>query len=139
MHFIISLVVNAIIVLIAAYILPKVEIRNFGAAIVVALLLGILNWSVGWVLRGVFSAATLGIAYLVPIIGGLIRLVVTAIVLKIVDALVPGFKIHGFTNALILAVIIALVSTLVDRFLMPNDADADNVTMMISSVKYMLT
>jgi putative membrane protein len=137
MHFIISLVVNAIIVLIAAYILPKVEIRNFGAAIVVALLIGILNPTIGWILRGALNIATLGIPALLGL-GFIIRLVVTAIVLKIVDALVPGFKIHGFTNAIILAVIIALVSTLVDRFLMPNDADADNVSMMISSVKYML-
>jgi len=137
MHFIISLVVNAVVVLIAAYILPKVEIRNFGAALLVALLIGILNPTIGWILKAVMNVATLGIPALLGL-GFIIRLIATAIVLKIVDALVPGFKIHGFTNAIILAVIIALISTLLDRFLLPNDADADGVSMMISSVKYLL-
>ncbi|RYD81678.1 MAG: hypothetical protein EOP53_05765 [Sphingobacteriales bacterium] len=134
MNFIISLVINAVVVLIAAYILPKVEVRNFGAAIVVALLLGILNPTIGWILKAVLNVATLGIPALLGL-GFIIRLIATAIVLKIVDALVPGFKIHGFTNAIILAVIIALIGTLVDRLLAPDDVD--NMSMMLTSVKYL--
>src|SRR5687768_18021579 len=84
MDFIISLLINAVVVLIAAYIMPKVEIRSFGSALVVALLIGILNPTVGWILRGLGHVLTLGIPLLLGL-GFIIRLIVTAIVIKIVD------------------------------------------------------
>lgn len=134
MDFIISLVINAVIVLIAAYILPKVEVRNFGSALLVAFLIGILNPTIGWILRGVLNIATLGIPALLGL-GFIIRLIVTAIVIKIVDAVVPGFKVHGFTNAIILAIIIALISSLVDYFL---GRDEDTAFMISEGIKAFL-
>jgi putative membrane protein len=44
-----------------------------------------------------------------------VKLLVSAVVIKIVDALVGGFKVKGFLAALILAAGIALASTLIDR------------------------
>jgi putative membrane protein len=116
MGFLISLIINAVIVLAAAYILPKVEVRSFGSALLVAFLIGILNPTIGWILSGILHVATLGIPLLIGL-GFIIRLIATAIVIKIVDAVLPGFKVHGFTTALILAAIIALLGTLVDRML----------------------
>ncbi len=135
MDFIISLVINAVVVLMAAYILPKVEIRNFGSALLVAFLLGILNPTIGWILRRLLDIVTLGIPFLIGL-GFIIRLIATAIVIKIVDALVPGFKVRGFTNALILAIIIALISTLVDYFLRGDESTA---YMIISGSKTFLS
>ncbi|MGZ5243476.1 MAG: phage holin family protein [Bacteroidia bacterium] len=134
MDFIISLVINAVIVLIAAYILPKVEVRNFGSALLVAFLIGIFNWLIGWLLGGVLHIATLGLFALLGL-GFIIKVIVSAIIIKIVDAVVPGFKVHGFTNALILAIIIAAISALADYFM---GADEDTALLIGNSIKAFL-
>lgn len=114
MSFLISLIINAVIVLAAAYIMPKVEVKSFGAALLVAFLIGILNPTIGWILSGLFHVATLGIPLLLGL-GFIIRWIASAVVIKIVDAVMPGFRVQGFSTALILAAVIALLGTLVDR------------------------
>ena len=135
MDWIISLVVNAVVVLGVAYMLPKVEVRNFGSALLVALLIGILNPTIGWLLRGVLHVATLGIPALLGL-GFIIRLIAFAIIIKMVDALVGGFKVHGFTTALIMALILAVVGSVVNHFLDPAD-EADGRA-LLNSVSYLL-
>ncbi len=50
----------------------------------------------------------------------LIRLVVSAIVLMVVAAIVPGFRSLSFTHALLAAIAIAAVSYLIETFLGKN-------------------
>lgn len=133
MDFIIQLVVNAVVLLIAAYMLPKVEIKNFGTALVVALLIGIVGWLIGWLIRGGLQVATLGILWLTGL-SFIIRVVANAVIIKIVDAMVGGFKVHGFGQAILLAIIIALVGALVDYLLGNNDETA----MMLNQVRMLV-
>lgn len=126
----IELLVNAVVLLLAAYILPKVEIRSFLTALWVAILIGIIGFLVGWLLRGILHVGTLGIPALLGL-SFLIRLVANAIVIKIVDAMVGGFKVHGFTNALILAAIVALAGALLTRLF----GDDDTTSLLIEQVK----
>jgi putative membrane protein len=116
MDFIIQLVVNAVVLLIAAYMLPRVEIKNFMTALLVALLIGIVGWATGWLIRGVFQVATLGILWILGL-SFIIRVVANAVIIKIVDAMVGGFKVHGFSQAILLAIIIAIVGALLDYML----------------------
>ena len=123
MHFIIQLLVNAVVLLIAAYMLPKVEIKNFMTAVVVALLIGIVGWLIGWLIRGGLQVATLGIFWIFGL-SFIIRVVANAVIIKIVDAMVGGFKVHGFGQAILLAVIIALIGALVDHLIGDNNDSA---------------
>ena len=116
MDFIIQILINAVVLLLAAKFMPKVEVRNFGAALLVAFLIGILNPTIGWLLRGVFHIATLGIPLLLGL-GFIIRLIVTAIIIKLVDVFVSGIRIRGFITALILALIMAVTGTIVSWIL----------------------
>jgi putative membrane protein len=50
-------------------------------------------------------------------VGFIVRLVVSALVLLFVGFLVPGFRIFGFLNALIAAVVIAVLGWLVEMML----------------------
>jgi len=50
-------------------------------------------------------------------IGFIVRLVVSALVLLFVGFLLPGFRIFGFLNALIAAVVIAVLGFLVEMLL----------------------
>jgi putative membrane protein len=105
MNFIIELLVNAAILLVLAYLMPSVAIKNFGTAILVALVVGILNATVGVLLRLPLNIVTLGLLSFV------IRLIVSAVMIKIADKLFSGFIVKGFVPPLIIAVVIAIVGS----------------------------
>jgi len=82
-----------------------------GSAIVVAALIGILNFLLGWLLFAVFTIATLGLAWLLAFIT---RWIVDAIVLKLVDALSDRLKIDGFRWALAGSFVMSVLGTLAE-------------------------
>lgn len=82
-----------------------------GSYLLLGALVGVLHFLLGWLLFGVLAIATLGIGYL---LGFLTRLVVTAIILKLADALSRRFTIRGFAPALLAAALMSLVSFGVD-------------------------
>lgn len=115
MHFIINLLISAAVIFIIAYVMPQVTIRSFGTAIIVAILIGLLNATVGFLIRLPMNILTLGLLSFV------VRLIVTAIVIKIVDKIVGGFEVKGFMPAIVMAVAMALAGTLIDRAFGDND------------------
>lgn len=106
MGFILELLINAGVLFLLAYLMPSVTIKNYGTAIGVALVIGILNATVGFLLRIPLNIITLGLLNFV------VRLVVTAVVIKLADKLFTGFEVRGFSSALIIAVVMALVGSL---------------------------
>jgi putative membrane protein len=124
MHFILNLLVSAGVLMLLAYLMPSVEIKSFGTAIIVAILIGLLNATVGFLLRLPLNILTLGL------LSFFVKLLVSAIVIKIVDALVGGFKVQGFLAALLLAAGIALASTLIDRVFREDTANTQLESML---------
>jgi putative membrane protein len=106
MGFILELLINAGVLFLLAYLMPSVTIKNYGTAIGVALVVGILNATVGFLLRIPLNIITLGLLNFV------VRLVVTAVVIKLADKLFTGFEVRGFSSALIIALVMALVGSL---------------------------
>lgn len=102
MHFIIELLVNASMILLLSHFLPTIIIRNWKTAIAVALVIGLLNATIGAVIRFPLNLATLWL------LSFFVRLLVTAVIIKIVDWIFAGFEIKGFLPALILAVALAI-------------------------------
>src|SRR5688572_16105145 len=115
MDFIINLLVSAGILMLLAYIMPSVTIKSFTTALWVAFLIGILNATIGAIMRFPMNLVTLFFLEF------LVRLIVTAIVIKLVDMLVKNFEVRGFLPALIIAVVLAAASTLVDGLTGSND------------------
>ncbi len=72
-----------------------------------AAVLGVLEFFVGWLLFLLLGVVSLGLGFLFAFVT---RLVVTAIVLKITDALSSRLTIRGFGPAFLAAVVIALTS-----------------------------
>ncbi|MCJ8163557.1 phage holin family protein [Pontibacter sp. E15-1] len=107
MGFIINLLVSAGVILLMAYALSSVHVKSFGTALWVAFLVGILNATIGWILRGVFNLVSFFL------LEAIVSLFVTAIVIKLVDVFVRNFKIDGFLPALIIAIVNALALALV--------------------------
>ncbi|ALL08344.1 hypothetical protein AQ505_24430 [Pedobacter sp. PACM 27299] len=103
MNFIITLLVNAGILLGMTYVLPSVRIKNYGTAIVVALVIGLLNATLGWLLRVPLNVVTLGF------LSFFVHLIVTAVMIKLADKLFDDFEIAGFLPAVIIALVMAVV------------------------------
>ena len=106
MNFIFELLFNAAILLLLSKYMESVHVKSFGTAVLVALVVAILNATIGALLRFPLNLVTLFF------LGFLVRLVVTAVMIKIADAFFSGFRVDGFRTALIVAVIMAIAGAL---------------------------
>ncbi|WP_225307105.1 phage holin family protein [Adhaeribacter soli] len=114
-EFIVSLLVSAGVILLMAYLLPSVTVKSFGTALWVAILIGILNATVGWLLRFPMNLVTFFLLEFV------VRLIVTAIMIKLADKLVRNFEVRGFWPAIVIAIALAAATTLVSSTFNDND------------------
>lgn len=99
---------NAIAIALTTRIVQGVQVPDFTAAILAALILGIVNAFI----RPVVLLFTLPINLLTL---GLFTLIVNTLMLYIVAAVVPSFVITGFIPALVGALLIAIISTLLSH------------------------
>jgi putative membrane protein len=109
MYFIVSLLVNAAIILLMSKVMTSITIKSYTTAIWVALVIGILNATVGFLFRLPLNLITLFFLTFI------VRLLVTAVMIKIADKLFSGFTVRGFTPALILAIVMAIAGLLLDN------------------------
>lgn len=116
-QWLIHILVDAIVLLVAAKYMNKVELKGFKTAVFVALIIGILSFLLSWILTAVFNIATLGLFYFLGL-GFIIRIIVNAIIIEIADKLSKDFHTIGFLPSLWLAVILALVSAIIDAILL---------------------
>lgn len=104
MSLVIRLVLSALGVLIAAYILPGVSVDGFFAAIVVSIILGILNWTV----KPLLILFTLPLTFLTL---GLFLLVINALIILLANSIVPGFQVEGFWWALLFSLVLTVLNS----------------------------
>lgn len=101
----ISLLLSGIAVLISAYVIPGVQVSGLVAAVVVSVILALVNAFI----RPVVSLLTLPLNILTL---GLFSLVITALMVMLTSAIVPGFEVSGFVAALLFGVVLSLVNGL---------------------------
>lgn len=89
MRAILHLVLSALAVLATAYLLPGVYIEGVGAALVTAIVLALVATALGPVL----AVLTLPINLATM---GLFTVVIMAVIVKLVDAMVPGLQVASF-------------------------------------------
>jgi putative membrane protein len=106
MNFILELLFNALVLLLLSRIMPSVQVKSYGTAVGVALVVAILNATIGALIRFPLNLLTLFL------LSFLVRLVVTAIMIKVADMFFKGFEVRSFTTALIMAVVLSLAGTL---------------------------
>ncbi len=108
LHWILSLVISAVILLIISRVVTGFELDGFGPALIAALIIGIVNA----IVRPVLAFLTLP---LIIVTLGLFLFVLNALMLKLTSALVPGFRIRGFMPAVWGAILLAIANLLIDR------------------------
>ncbi|MCL6259875.1 phage holin family protein [Aquiflexum sp. TKW24L] len=104
-NIIIQLVLGAISVLIAQYILPGVAVSDFFTALVVAALLTLLNLTI----KPILIFLTIPITVLTL---GLFLLAINAILILLAAEIIPGFSVDGFWWALVFSLILSLINSL---------------------------
>lgn len=110
MQIIVALILNALALMITAYIVPGFSVANFTTALLAGIVLGVVNTFIKPVLSYItkpINTVTLG----------LFAFVVNAVVLFIVQYFVPGFQLSGWTAAILGAIVLAIVATVLSSLL----------------------
>ncbi len=107
MKILVEWIIKAFVLLVTTKLVPGFSIDSWTTALLVAIVLGILNLFIKPILLLLTLPATI-------ITLGLFIFVINAVLLIIVSQLVPGFHIDSFGTALIAAVVITIVSTILN-------------------------
>jgi putative membrane protein len=101
---------NAVALMLVAYLYPGVTVESFGAALIAALVLGLVNA----VVRPLLVILTLPVTLLTL---GLFLFVINALLFWLVAEVVGGFRVEGFGAALLGSILFSLI-TLVTSWLL---------------------
>lgn len=104
MEILINWLISAFAIIVSAYILPGVHVSGFTAALVAAVVLGIINA----VIKPIILILTLPLTVLTL---GLFTLVINAFVILLASSIVPGFRVDGFWWALIFSIVLSIVNS----------------------------
>jgi putative membrane protein len=110
-----SWLASALALWIVAQVVPGIQVRGLGAALVATVVIAIVNGTFGVVLKFLFFPVTL-------LTLGLFLLVLNALLLKLASLFTPGFAVRGFLPALVGSVVLTLLTTLLRRILIPGRA-----------------
>ena len=109
MSFIVRLIVNAVALLLVAYLIPGVHVSGPGAALIAALILGIVNA----VLKPILVILSLPLEILTL---GLFTLVINAALFYLVAKLGLGLTVANFGAAFLGALVLSIVAFVLSSF-----------------------
>jgi putative membrane protein len=106
-------ILSALAVWIVAHIVPGIYVTGPTAALIAALVIGLINATLGLLLKIITFPLTI-------LTLGLFWFVINALMLELAAALVNGFYVRNFIAALIGAVMLSLVSSVLQWLVMPS-------------------
>ena len=119
MRFLARLLLNGLAIIVAAWLIPGLQLASTTSALIAGVILGFVNALV----RPVLLLLTLPFTLITL---GLFIFVVNAICLALTARLVPGFEISGFGAAFLGALIVTVVSWLLNGlFVGPREVSSD--------------
>jgi putative membrane protein len=111
MRVLVRILLNGIAIIVAAYFVPGLFLTGPGTALVAGLILGVVNALVRPILLVLTFPLTL-------VTLGLFIFVVNALCLGLTAALVPGFEIAGFWAMLLGALVVSVVSWILNGLIL---------------------
>jgi putative membrane protein len=109
MGFVIKILITAVAVYLAAYLLPRVAITDVTTTIIVALVLALLNTFI----KPILVILTLPITVLTL---GLFLLVINILIIKWAASLVSGFEVRSWWSALLFSILVSVVTSVLSTF-----------------------
>ena len=107
-HWIVNWLLAALALWLVAQIVPGIQLRGFGAAMLGTIVIAVVNITIGPILR--FIAWPITVLTL-----GLFRWVLNAFLLKLASMFTPGFRIDGFLNALLGSLVLTVLDIVLHR------------------------
>ena len=107
-NFLVNLLISAIAIGIAAYVIPGVQVDGILAAIIVALLLWVANATVGSILR--FITAPINLLSL-----WIMSFIIWVLMILLVSSLYGGFEVDGFWIAVLFALVVTIVQLIIKK------------------------
>jgi putative membrane protein len=114
MGFITKVLLTAVAVYFAAWLLPGIVIRDATTTIIVALVLALLNTFI----KPILVILTLPITLLTL---GLFLLIINILIVKLASNLVSEFQVHGWLSALLFSLIVSFASSLLQSLIKDRD------------------
>ncbi len=105
LYLIVNWFLSALSLVIVAHVVSGFTVRSFGTALLASLVVGLVNATLGLLVKILTLPLTL-------ITFGLFIFVVNALMLMVAASVVPGFRVEGFLPAFLGAVVVALVNLL---------------------------
>jgi putative membrane protein len=112
MRLLIKWILSALAVWIVAQIVPGIHVSGPMAALVAALVIGLVNATVGLIVKVITFPLTI-------LTLGLFWLVINAVMLELASMFVRGFEVHGFVAAFLGAILLSVVSSLLHWLVLP--------------------
>jgi putative membrane protein len=106
MRLLLQWILSAIALLIVSRIVPGFQVHGLMPALIAALVIGLLNATVGLLLKIVTFPLTI-------LTLGLFLLVVNGIMILVAAHIVPGFRVYGFAPAFWGAVVLAILGIVI--------------------------
>ena len=107
-HWIVNWLIAALALWLMAQIIPGIQIREFKTALIAAVVLALIDITIGPVLRFIAFPLTL-------ITLGLFAFVLKALFLKLASMFTPGFRIDGFLSAVLGALVLTVLDIVLRR------------------------
>jgi len=107
-YWILHWVLSGLALFIVAHILPGIQVDGLGAALIAALVIGLVTATIGLILKIIllpFIIVTLGIVYFL----------INGLMLKLASAIVPGFRVIGCLPAVLGSILLTIVDYLLNR------------------------
>ncbi len=102
-HMIVSWLLSALALWLVAQLVPGIEVRGFGAALLATVVIAIVNATFGTVLKFLFFPVTF-------LTLGLFLLVLNALLLKLASWFTPGFAVRGFLAAFVGSIVLTILT-----------------------------
>ncbi len=112
MRLLVKWILSALAVWIVAQVVPGIHVSGPAAALIAALVIGLVNATIGLLVKVITFPLTV-------LTLGLFWFVINAFMLKLASMFVPGFEVHGFLAALLGALLLSLVSALLHWLVLP--------------------
>ena len=107
-YWLIHWLLSGVALLIVARVIPGIDVDGFGAALIAALVIGLVGATVGVILKLLllpFIFLTLGIVYFL----------INGLMLKLTSEFVPGFRVNGCLPAVFGSILLSIVDYILSR------------------------
>lgn len=113
MYLILQWVLSALSLMVVAHLVPGFTVRSFGSALLAALVIGLVNATVGIVLKILTFPLTI-------LTFGLFLLVINALMIMLASSMLDGFHVSGFWPAFFGSIVLSILNAIL-RSMLLND------------------